>query len=170
MDEDSTPVLQFQVTAIRHIITSSQEVQANGSNEDEAEIIPPVPASRAAQFGLELHQKFGGGKNLKLAKAIAKQQSLTPKDIDTILDFCDNYVWDDTDAGWMNHENPSVDWIRYLLMGSYPCMRWARQVKNWLNGEGERPESGLPPQPRTVSQQELINGQRVLEWHNPWSS
>jgi hypothetical protein len=55
-------------------------------------------------------------------------------------------------------------------MGSYPCIRWAKQVKDWLNGEGEKPKYQLPPESGIVSQQDLINAQQVLEWRNPWSS
>jgi hypothetical protein len=165
MDEASIEPLRFRVVAI---VLKGHNLQA--AQEEDAEIIPPVPASTAAQAGLELHEKFGGGKNLKVARAIAQRQSLTSGDIDVIVDFFDNYEWDDTDPGWLNHENPSPDWIRYLLMGSYPCMRWAKEVKDWLNGKGEKPKYQLPPQSRTVSQQDLINAQQVLEWRNPWSS
>jgi hypothetical protein len=55
-------------------------------------------------------------------------------------------------------------------MGSYPCIRWAKQVKDWLNGVGEKPKYQLPPESGIVSQQDLINAQQVLEWRNPWSS
>lgn len=42
---------------------------------EESDRIPPVPASFAAKFGLELHHKFGGGKNIALAEAIARSSS-----------------------------------------------------------------------------------------------
>lgn len=165
MDEASIEPLRLRVVAI---VLKCPNLQA--AKEEDAQIIPPLPASTAAQAGLELHEKFGGGKNLKVARAIAQRQSLTSGDIDVIVDFFDNYEWDETDSGWLNHENPSVDWIRYLLMGSYPCMRWAKEVKDWLNGKGEKPKYQLPPQSRIASQRDFINAQQVMEWHNPWSS
>ncbi|WP_254566848.1 hypothetical protein [Oscillatoria sp. HE19RPO] len=49
--------------------------------------ILPEPVSNAAKLGLELHYKFGGGKNIGLAKAIASGKPLDLEQIEAIADF-----------------------------------------------------------------------------------
>ena len=86
--------------------------------DEESDRIPPGPDSYAAQFGLELHQKFGGGKNIALAKAIASGKALTHEQIQAIADFFETFEPDEEDPGWQNNESPSPDWVCWLLMGN----------------------------------------------------
>lgn len=94
--------------------------------------ILPEPVSNAAKLGLELHYKFGGGKNIGLAKAIASGKPLDREQIEAIADFFETFEPDRKDPGWMNHDNPSSDWICYLLMGA--SSRWATNYMRRLSG------------------------------------
>lgn len=98
-------------------------------DKEEAKRIPPLGAYNSAQAGVELHKKFGGGMNLTLARAIAKGRPLTDEEIDKIVDFFENYQLDRADPNWGNKDNPSADWVIWLLMGGYDAWRWAKNYK-----------------------------------------
>ncbi|WP_261207573.1 hypothetical protein [Laspinema sp. D2d] len=92
--------------------------------------ILPEPVSNAAKLGLEWHYKFGGGKNIGLAKAIASRKALTHEQIEAIADFFETFEPDRKDPGWMNHDNPSPDWILWLLMGGDVACLWSMHYRD----------------------------------------
>ncbi|MBD2534293.1 hypothetical protein H6G97_34150 [Nostoc flagelliforme FACHB-838] len=122
----NTLLLQAQITLLHlFLLCSESEVR-------EIELIVPPAASMPALRGLALHKKFGGGRNLTLAEAIAHKKSLTLEDINTMVDFFDKFKPDMTDPGWYNPDRPSVDWIRWSLMGGQSGKSWSIDTKKML--------------------------------------
>ncbi len=112
--------LEAKASQVRFAVASMALLVAVAEESDR---IPPVPASVAAEFGLELHQKFGGGKNIALAKGIASGKAIAHEQIQAIAMFFETFEPDREDPGWQNNENPSRGWICWLLMGT--DWRWA---------------------------------------------
>ncbi|AUB40552.1 hypothetical protein COO91_06569 [Nostoc flagelliforme CCNUN1] len=98
----------------------------------EIELIVPPAANMPALRGLALHKKFGGGRNLTLAEAIAHKKPLTAEDINTMVDFFEKFKPDMDDPGWYNPEKPSVGWIRWSLMGDQSGKSWSLDTKKIL--------------------------------------
>ncbi|MEH2128724.1 hypothetical protein [Nostoc sp.] len=98
--------------------------------EDEQQIIPSRALSMAAKCGLALHKKFGGGRNIALAEALAEQKPLTMEDINTMADFFEKFKLDKSEPGWYDPENPSSKWIRWLLMGDESGRQLVVDTKN----------------------------------------
>jgi hypothetical protein len=109
------------------------------SQEEEGRVIPPVSVQEAAQLGLRLYEQYGGSKKLRLPQALADGDSVTSKDIDEILDFFENAEIDEKKPGWGNRNYPSVDWIRWLLMGGDTSWQWANTVKEVARDIKEKP-------------------------------
>jgi hypothetical protein len=118
---------------------------ASSKELTEADLTPPPRVSGIAQLGLELHGKFGGGKNLKLAKKLAKGNKLTLEEIDAMQDFFRNGERDKSASGWGNNNAPSADWICYVLMGRDPGDRWSKDVQSAAGREPKQEERLIDP-------------------------
>lgn len=127
----NTLLLQAQL-AILHLTLLCSESEVQEGEVEEIELIPPRAASMAALRGLGLHKKFGRGKNLTLAEAISQEKSLIFEDINTMVDFFEKFKPDMDDPGWYNPEEPSVDWIRWSLMGDQSGKNWSIDTKKML--------------------------------------
>ncbi|MEH2436197.1 MAG: hypothetical protein V7K25_18435 [Nostoc sp.] len=114
---------QFELLALTILLTN------NEGEEYDQQIIASQAVSEAAKRGLALHKKFGGGRNLALAEALAKQKALTMEDINIMVDFFEKFKLDKNDPGWYNPENPSVKWICWSLMGDESGKQWAIKMK-----------------------------------------
>ena len=75
---------------------------------------------------------------MRLSQALAERSSITAKDIDEMLDFFENSSIDKSNPGWGDKEYPSVDWIRWLLMGGDAGWHWARTTKELASAMSEK--------------------------------
>ncbi len=135
----NTLLFQVQLEML-HLCLLCSESEVEESEVKEIELIVPSIASMAALRGVALHKKFGGGKNLTLAEAIAQEKPLTLEDIDKMVDFFEKFKPDMDDPGWYNPENPSVGWIRWSLMGGQSGKNWSIDTKKMLE-EGLKDKS-----------------------------
>jgi|GEM_PF-4148905 len=122
--------VQLQVFSLSLLLDSRQEQQGK--------LIAPMPVRNAAFSGLELYEKYGGSKKLRLSQALAEGSPITAKDIDEMLNFFENTEIDQSKPGWGDKEYPSVDWIRWLLMGDTAGWHWARTTKELASAMGEK--------------------------------
>jgi hypothetical protein len=133
MDTASTePVLRFKVTAIRYTINSphdKQSIEANSSQDKEEMLMPPEAVRYAAKRGIDLYEKYGGVEDFRIPRLLAQATPISIKDIYQILDFFETHEFDTREPGWGDQDEPSVDWIRWLMMGSDRAWTWARIVK-----------------------------------------
>ncbi|MEJ6482708.1 hypothetical protein N0Y54_15465 [Nostoc punctiforme UO1] len=127
----NTLLFQFQLEML-HLSLLCSESEVKESEVKEIKLIPPRGASMPALRGLALHKKFGGGKNLTLAEAIAQEKLLTLEDIDKMVDFFEKFKPDMDDPGWYNPEKPSVGWIRWSLMGDQSGKNWSIATKKMV--------------------------------------
>jgi hypothetical protein len=141
MDQASIEPLRFRVTAIRYSIPSAhkQKVEANSSQAEEEKLLPPEQASAWAQLGIHLYEKYGGTQKFRLPQVLAQGIPISIKDIYEILDFFENTEIDRRGSGWDNKNNPSIDWIHWLLMGGDNAWMWARLVKRIRTAKIEIP-------------------------------
>ncbi|NEU84587.1 hypothetical protein [Nostoc sp. UIC 10630] len=135
----NTLLFQVQLEML-HLSLLCSESEVKESEVREIELIVPPAASMPALRGLALHRKFGGGKNLTLAEAIAQQKPLILEDINTMVDFFEKFKPDMDDPGWYNPENPSVGWIRWSLMGGQSGKSWSIDTKKMVE-EGLKDKS-----------------------------
>lgn len=75
---------------------------------------------------------------MRLSQALAEASPITPDDIDEMLDFFENTEIDYSKPGWGNKEYPSVDWIRWLLLGGDAGYHWAITTKELAIAMGEK--------------------------------
>jgi len=75
---------------------------------------------------------------LRLSQALAEGSPITAKDLDEMLDFFENTEIDQSNPGWGDNEFPSVDWIRWQLMGGIAGWHWARTTKELASTMGEK--------------------------------
>jgi hypothetical protein len=130
----NTLLLQAQTTLLHlYLLCAESEVK-------EIQLIPPLAVSMAARRGVALHKKFGGGKNLTLAEALAEERPLTLEHINTMVDFFEKFKPDMDDPGWYNPEKPSVGWIRWSLMGDQSGHCWSIKTKKTVE-EGLKDKS-----------------------------
>ena len=119
----ASSIIPIQIAAL------SLSIRVASRQEEEGKVIAPPSVQSAAYLGLSLYERYGGGKELRLPQALADGKRITSKDIDEILDFFENAEIDQEKPGWGNQQYPSVDWIRWLLMGGDTSWRWANTVK-----------------------------------------
>ncbi|MBD1809763.1 hypothetical protein H6F98_30580 [Microcoleus sp. FACHB-SPT15] len=127
---DATLQVQFQLFSLSLLLASRQEQQGK--------LIAPIPVQNEASRGLELYGKHGGSKKLRLSQALAEGSPITAKDLDEMLDFFENTEIDQSNPGWGDNEFPSVDWIRWQLMGGIAGWHWARTTKELASTMGEK--------------------------------
>ncbi|MEH2078936.1 MAG: hypothetical protein V7K89_02645 [Nostoc sp.] len=82
----------------------------------ELELIARSIASMAALRKVALHKKFGSGKYLTLAEAIAQEKPLTLENINTMVDFFEKFKPDMDDLGWYVGTNNISKGLKYTLM------------------------------------------------------
>ncbi|MBD1906337.1 hypothetical protein NDI37_24310 [Funiculus sociatus GB2-A5] len=119
----ASSVIPIQIAAL------SLSILLASRQEEESSVITPLLVQNAANLGLSLYERYGGDKKLRLPQALADGKRLTFQDIDEILDFFENAEIDKKKPGWGNRNNPSADWIRWLLMGGDTSWQWANTVK-----------------------------------------
>jgi hypothetical protein len=144
MDAASTePVLRFKVTAIRYTINNPQDkrpIEANSSQDEEEKLFPPEAVSQAAERGIYLYEKYGGTQKFRIPQLLAQATPISIKDIYQILDFFENNEFDKKALGWDYEYEPTIDWIRWLMMGSDRAWTWARIVKRMRTAKIEIPK------------------------------
>jgi hypothetical protein len=144
MDAASTePVLRFKVTAIRYTINSprdKQPIEANSSQDEEEMLMPPEAVRYAADQGIYLYEKYGGVEDFRIPRLLAQATPISIKDVYQILDFFETNEFDMREPGWGDPDEPSVDWIRWLMMGTDRAWTWARIVKRLRTAKIELPK------------------------------
>ena len=116
-------IIPIQIAAL------SLSILLASRQEEEGSVIAPVSVQGPAKLGLSLYERYGGSEKLRLPQALADGKRITSEDIDEILDFFENAEIDQEKPGWRNQQYPSVDWIRWLLMGGDKSWHWANTVK-----------------------------------------
>lgn len=129
--------IQIELLSLSLLVASLKEEEANGSKEEQARLTAPLSVKKAANLGLSLYEQYGGSKELRLSQALAQEKPITFKDIDEMWDFFENSEIDKSKPGWGNKEYPSVDWIRWLLMGGTPGWHWASTTKQLASAMNE---------------------------------
>ena len=129
----ASSIIPIQIAAL------SLSILLASHQEEKGSVIAPVSVQNAAKLGLRLYERYGGDKKLRLPQALADGKRITFQDIDEILDFFENAEVDKEKAGWGNQQYPSVDWIRWLLMGGDTSWRWANTVKELAREIDEKP-------------------------------
>ena len=129
----ASSIIPIQIAAL------SLSILLASHQEEKGSVIAPVSVQNAAKLGLRLYERYGGDKKLRLPQALADGKRITFQDIDEILDFFENAEIDQEKAGWGNQQYPSVDWIRWLLMGGDTSWRWANTVKELAREIDEKP-------------------------------
>jgi hypothetical protein len=119
----ASTIIPIQIAAL------SLSILLASRQEEEGNVIAPLLVQNAAKLGLSLYERYGGDKKLRLPQALANGKRVTSQDIDEILDFFENAEIDQEKPGWGNQSYPSVDWIRWLLMGGDTSWHWANTVK-----------------------------------------
>jgi hypothetical protein len=137
MDAAILVQVQLEILSLSLLVASLKEEEANGSKEEQARLTAPESVKKAAQLGISLYEQYGGRKELRLPQALAQEKPITFKDIDEMLDFFENSQIDHSKPGWGNKEYPSVDWIRWLLMGGNPGWHWASTTKQLASAMNE---------------------------------
>lgn len=129
----ASSIIPIQIAAL------SLSILLASRQEEEGSVIAPPSVQNAAKLGLRLYEEYGGDKKLRLPQALADGDSVTSKDIDEILDFFEKAEIDQKKPGWGNQNYPSVDWIRWLLMGGDLSWQWANTVKELARDIDEKP-------------------------------
>lgn len=132
--------LRLQVAILGLLIATASRQKLT-----EADFTAPPKISAIAQGGLELHGKFGGGKNLAIAKKLAEGSKLTLEEIDAMQYFFRNSETDKSASGWGNNDAPSADWICYVLMGRDAGDRWSKDVQSAAGREPKQEERLIDP-------------------------
>lgn len=135
----STIQIHIAALSLMLLLASRKEEEANGSQEEEVSLIPPASVQEVAQLGIYLYEKYGGREQFRLPQALAQATPITLKDIDELLDFFEHNEFDQRTPGWRNAEHPSIEWIRWLLMGGYRARDWAKTVKRITTAVIETP-------------------------------
>ena len=117
---------------------------------------PPEAAQNAAKLGLELRDKFDrGGTEVGVARArdLSNGRNLSKDTVQRMVSFFARHGGqvDRRDAQWANKQDPSPQWIAWLLWGGDPGRKWANSV--------------LPKEESTMNVDNLIND--VLEGADP---
>lgn len=137
------PILRFQVTAIKYTINTPQDkqrIKANSSQDEQDKLFPPETVSQAAERGIYLYEKYGGTQKFRIPQLLASASPISIRDIYEILDYFENNEFDKTEFGWGYEYEPSIDWIRWLMMGSDRAWTWARIVKRLRTAKIETPK------------------------------
>lgn len=108
---------------------------ADREDDDKKIILIPLQVILAANNGLELHSKFGGGRNIAVAKMLIGKKPVSLEHINQMVEFFKTHEEDREDPMWRNQESPSVDYIRWCLMGGSRAYRWSVDVKDRIGEE-----------------------------------
>ncbi|AFZ56188.1 hypothetical protein H6G54_06785 [Anabaena cylindrica FACHB-243] len=125
MTDSSVLIMKMRQQILSLSLTLYLAASQNNDTEEEIKI-PPLIIS-IAKRGLALHEEFGGGRNIAVAKGLTGQRPLTLEDLNKIVDFFETHDPDYNDPGWSSARNPSGAWIRWCLMGGNGS--WAREMK-----------------------------------------
>ncbi len=132
MNQENMTKLHHSIFKLRQQLLCASLSLATIENKDTEEeiMIPPIVTSLAKR-GLALHEKFGGGRNIAVAKALIGEKPMTLEEIDKIVDFFETNEPDYNDTSGRNSENPSVAWICWCLMGGDG--KWAMDMKKRID-------------------------------------
>lgn len=126
------PILRFRVTAIRYTINNphhKQRIEANSSQDEEEMLMPPDAVRSVADLGIYLYENYGGTQKFRIPHLLAQATPISIKDIYEILDFFETNEFNRREPGWGDQDEPSVNWICWLMMGGDRAWSWARTVK-----------------------------------------
>ncbi|MFO5491589.1 MAG: hypothetical protein ACLBM6_03360 [Cuspidothrix sp.] len=108
---------------------------AERDDDEKKRILIPFQVILSAKNGLELHSTFGGGKNIAVAKMLIGKRPVSLEHINQMVEFFETHEEDREDPMWRNQESPSVDYIRWCLMGGSCAYKWAVNVKRRIREE-----------------------------------
>lgn len=96
----------------------------------EVDLVPPEEVAREAERGLALRRKFKrGGTNVGVARArdLKGRKSLSPQTIKRMVAFFRRQEIHRTGPNFGNDEDPSAEYIGWLLWGGDPGRAWAEE-------------------------------------------
>lgn len=108
------------------------------------DLTPPPEVASVAEKGLELRRKYKrGGTNVGVARArdLKGRKSLSPQTIKRMVNFFDRQEVHRQDVNFGNEDDPSPEYVGWLLWGGDPGRRWAQQKKDELNESAARPKT-----------------------------
>lgn len=108
---------QLLLFSISSSMTTLKAQQAESRQDEREKLLPPELASKSARLGIELYEEYGGKEKFRIPQILAERDPLSVKEIYEVLDFFENTEIDTRESGWENRNDPSVDWIRWLMMG-----------------------------------------------------
>lgn len=121
-------------------MTTLKAQQAQSRQDEREKLLPPELASKSAQLGIELYEEYGGREQFRIPQILAERDPLSVKEIYEVLEFFENTEIDTRESGWENRNDPSVEWIRWLMMGGESAWEWARIVKRMRTAKIEIPQ------------------------------
>lgn len=137
-DQDLTRILGYNPTDVdpddRDTSYYDQELQKHFSNRVAGEgFVPPKTAQKAAKRGLDLRKEFKrGGTAVGVARArdISNGRALSLKTVKRMHSFFSRHgaQVDERDSGWENSNDPSAQWIAWLLWGGDTAETWAENI------------------------------------------
>jgi len=94
---------------------------------------PPEKVADAAKLGLDLREKFGrGGTEVGVARArdLSNRRAVSAETISRMRSFFARHgaQVDRRDKGWENRDDPSAQWIAWLLWGGDAGKEWAESL------------------------------------------
>lgn len=113
-------------------------MQHNATKRTSVDLKPTAEMAREALLGLRLRGEFGrGGTAVGVARArdISNRKNLSPDTVRRMMSFFARHGAQKVANGWKNRNNPSAQWVAWLLWGGDSGKVWAdRKWKELTNG------------------------------------
>ncbi|WP_182442131.1 hypothetical protein [Cereibacter sphaeroides] len=108
------------------------------------DLTPPPEVASTAEKGLELRRKYKrGGTNVGVARArdLKGRKSLSPQTIKRMVNFFDRQEVHKQDENFGNEDDPSPEYVGWLLWGGDPGREWAERKKAELVDSATKPKN-----------------------------
>lgn len=108
------------------------------------DLTPPPEVASTAEKGLELRRKYKrGGTNVGVARArdLKGRKSLSPQTIKRMVNFFDRQEVHKQDENFGNEDDPSPEYVGWLLWGGDAGREWAERKKAELVDSATKPKN-----------------------------